>query len=183
MNIVTGKFFINKTRKFLLPCLGDYGDKMKKAIDQMNKLAVGTGDINIIDSIESDNIFILVDLRQAPTTSILQWMRKQPFFVKDYPFDDILTGYQQMIVVKIPDDYVQSKIEFNHGNYSRMYTKKQIDSIFGNTYMDILVKDENTLKNFVDTINHMYESNIQYELWEGEVDFPPKMEEEVFNIS
>ena len=182
MKIETGKFFINRTRKFLLPCLKEHGEMMMKAVNNLEKLAVGIGDEFISDSLNNSCLFILVDIRSKHFQSILKWVRKQPFFVKDYPFDDVMSGYQHMIVVKIPEEYELAHYEFQKGKYSRMYTREQIDKLFGDVYMDVLVRDKDTLIDFVDTINRIYDADIQYELWEGEVDFPPKMAEEIFNL-
>lgn len=181
MKIETGKFYVNKTRKLLLPCLKDHGEKLMKAVNSLQKLAVGIGDHYIEDSLDQNNLFLLVDTRHQDFSKILIWLKKQPFFVKDYPFDDILSGYQHIIILKIPDDYQVAKTEFVKGKYSRMYTKNQVDHLFGNVYIDVFARDQKSIQSFVDTVNKVYDANIQYEKWEGEVDFPPIRKEEVFS--
>jgi hypothetical protein len=181
MKIESGKFYINKTRKLLLPCLKDHGEKMMRAINALQKLAVGIEDNYFEKSLDKNNLFLLVDINGKDFRSILSWLRRQSFFVADYPFDDILTGYQHMIVVKIPEEYEIAKTQFVKGRYSRMYTKHQIDHLFGETIIDVFARSQQNIIDFVDVINKTYDSNIKYQEWKGEVDFPPKIEEETFN--
>jgi hypothetical protein len=182
MKIEIGKFYMNKTREYLLPCLCDHGKTLMKAINGLKKLAVGTGDQFITGSVHKNHIFLLVDIDCKNFTQILKWIKTQSFYVNDYPFDDILSGYQHMIVLQIPENYEDAKPEFVEGKYSKMYTQEQINHVFNNRYMDVLVRDKEKLISFISTVNKMYDVRIDYRTWQGEVEFPPVKEEEIFNF-
>ena len=71
MNKVTDRAepYPNKTRKYLLPCLRDYGDTFIKYINNVFKVAVGIGDM-IVDRFGTAkferHVFILIDSSKTP---------------------------------------------------------------------------------------------------------------------
>jgi len=181
MKIQAGKFYDNRTKKYLLPCISDHGKEFFSMISKVFPLAVGIND-KIINKVLDNHIFILVSTESRYFPNVLKWIREQPFYEVDYPFDDVVTGFQHMIVLKLPNIYSESYRKFKEGKYSKMYTDEQMKKLFANKDISIFTRSENALKQFVDTVNEMYDVSIQYETWEGEVDFPPRNEEEEFDI-
>ncbi len=67
MKIVTGKIYVNKTKKYLLPIVKDYGNELISKLSSVHKLAMGINDDIIPEYFNFKNhIFILVDVSIKP---------------------------------------------------------------------------------------------------------------------
>ena len=188
MRIKVGAFYTNKTRKYLLPAISGHGEEVIKKLDSVFKLGIGVNDAIAPASLNLNNhIFILVDanVRTSIFTSVLDWLREQVFFELDYAYDDIVEGYQHMIVLKLPDNHKETYEYFINDKFSKMYSKDSIEKYFkkNETRFKILVKDTVMLKSFVDKINKDYNTSFRYEEWDGEIEYPLKKQEEIFNYN
>jgi hypothetical protein len=107
MIIEKGNFYVNKTWRFLMPCLRGHGEEFVTKFNLVYKLAVGIHDTLLDDSklSNSDNIYILCDksINQHRFDEFLEYIRNQIYYVVDYcPESEILESTQIMIVLNIP---------------------------------------------------------------------------------
>lgn len=187
MRIQLGTIYYNKTKKYLLPCLKAYGEEFEAKISDLFKLAVGIGDFALIDmglKLE-EHIFILVDtnLSRRNFINTVNWLKLQDYFGFEYAFDDLHLGHLHMIALKIPVDYKKSYVKFANGKYSEMYNMEALHNFFGDrkTEMKVFMKDKNYQMEFVQCVNDLFNTNADPITWSGELEFPPKKEEEYFN--
>lgn len=186
MEIQLGNIYINKTKKYLLPCLKEYGEEFINKIENLFKLGIGIGDFNLIEmGITLDrHIFILVDtnLSRKHFNSTIKWLRSQEYFAFDYSFDDIHNGHLHMIVIKLPEKYHETHSKFTNGKFSEMYSSEDLEKLFSNKEeLKIFKKDEDYKVQFVSQVNEIYWTNVDPVEWTGELDFPINESEEIFN--
>lgn len=185
--------FPNKTFKYLLPCLKEYGNIFRLKISNVFKVAVGLGDI-VVDKYGTvtyeRHVFILIDSSIANKffVSFLEWIRTQPMYENDYVYDDIQKSNLHMVVIKLPEKYYDSFLAFNKGKYSEMFQGKTIEEIFDNhpDAVAVLIKDHNYKVKFLKRLNKFLNNtnpkdHIKPNEWEGEIEFPPTSKEEIFN--
>jgi len=188
MKLQLGSVYTNKTKKYLLPSLIEYGGVFETKFTNLFKLAIGIGDMCLIDMgiIIEQSIFILIDTKfsRGQFKRIMAWMKSQEYYEFDYPFDDIHSGHLHMLVIKIPKRFKETTLEFQKGHYSNMYEFKDLNSFFNGRKdeLDVFNKDPQLLITFIDKINKMFKTNVEYQGWEGEIELPLKTEEEYFNM-
>jgi hypothetical protein len=185
MKIITGKIYVNKTKKYLLPIVKDYGNELVSKLSSIHKLAMGIHDDIIPDHFNFNNhIFILVDVSIKPNNfnKMIQWLRLQSYYAADYSFDDIIEGNQHMIVLKLPDKHKTIYNHFMNSKFSKMYTKDMIKNYFksDDIRFGVLTRSETTVKSFVDKINAKHGRLLDYE-YSDEVEFNIDNNEEIFN--
>lgn len=179
--------FPNKTRKYLLPCLREYGEVFAHKLSSAFKIAVGIGDI-ITDNCgfkHEKHLFILLHSQIAPThfLNFLEWIKEQPMYVDDYVYGNMQKSKYHMVVIQFPEKYYSSFEIFNKGNYSQMYDADTITGFF-EKYPDVqkvFIKDHEYKLVFTKKLNAVFGTTIPAEEWDGELDFPPKEKNEVFN--
>lgn len=186
MRVQLGTIYINRTKKYLVPCLSEYGDEFVSKIVNLFKLAIGIGDFALLDmgmNLEK-HIFILIDTKLSKRNfiSTINWLRLQDYYSLDYPFDDIHTGHLHMIIIKVPEKYHNALENFRKSKYSKMYSHEDLLRLFNNKKQELKVfkKDKAYLVEFVRMVNERYNTFVQPDSWEGELDFPIRKEEENF---
>jgi len=199
IKIQFGKIFMNRTKKYLLPVLKDYGSDFASKINNLFKVAVGIGDI-IVDNCgihHETHLFILVDtlINTSNFISILDDIRRHSSYEDDYVYGVITKSRFHMIVVKIPDNYHSTLSKFKKGRYSQMYNESDLKKLFlfdsktaSEEYKKIqkvLIKDHNYKFEFAKIIQK--EFNIPDFCCadigdESEFDFPILNIEEVFSL-
>jgi len=188
MKIQLGSVYTNKTKTYLLPTLIEYGDVFEDKFTNLFKLAIGIGDLALVDMgiVIEHSIFILIDTKfsRVKFKEIMNWMKCQDYYQFDYPFDDMHSGHLHMLVIKIPERYESTSKEFQKGKYSKMYEFKDLNELFSEKQeqLDVFNKDPQMLIKFVDKINKMFKTNVSYDGWGGEIELPLKDEEEYFNM-
>lgn len=191
MEIIKGKFYQNKTSKYLLPYLIPLYGKVfnQKFNTQIFKLAVGVHDTlldntNILNNKKA--IYILVDKTVIPQEfkKFKDWITYKDFYIIDYQYDED----KHMFVLEIPEKAEHAYQQFKRGNYSKMYTQADIDLYFyDDKYKDIrkvFYRTSDKRKEFVNKVRTRYEVNInETDFIEAEVDFPPSVDQqnEIFN--
>jgi hypothetical protein len=183
-----GNFVESKTRKYLLPCLKEYGEEFTRRVEAVYKVAVGIGDI-IVDKHTNlkceKHIFILLGswVAKPHFVDFIDWIRKQPMYVDDYVYDDIQKTDLHMIILKFPEKYWDSLKSFMRGKYSEMFDKETINKLFNNhpEVRKVLVKDKRYRLTFVNRLNRTWETSIDPESYDGELETKPTDEEERFN--
>lgn len=208
MEIKKNTLIKNKTYNYLLPCLKYYGKEDFNKFKSFLILGAGINDMNIY--VKNNNcIFLLYNLSPGlpyaeqkayylSFAEFLDTIRTKSYYVNDYLFN-CSTHNAHMVVIKIPDEHEDSFQEFIAGNYSKMYSKECIYKYFEdftipnnleaetriNNNLDkirkILMKHSSVKEEFVDAVNSRFDTNIKVNEFNGELDYPIKLEEEIFN--
>lgn len=198
-------FKINRTWKYLYPCLLGHGDELKDYLNSLFKIAIGIGDVLYGDA--EDTLFILVNSNASFLSEkgrekyrknfevFLEWLQDQDFYIDDYMYDDKTS---HMVLIKVPEKYSQSYSKFKSSKYSEMYSEKDIKNLFKivelqdkkleqtrneRTFQlrEILTKSKNYLPYFVEEVNERFDTLITKEDFkDAELDFNINFEEEVF---
>jgi len=179
--------FSNKTRKYLLPCLKFYGKEFTERLNDAFKVAVGIGDIIVSNRgyKHEKHIFILLDSNIAPMyfRAFLDYVRKHESFENDYIYGNIQKTTFHMVIVRLPTKYYGAFKTFKMGDYSRMYSKEDIDRYFNvhPVYRRVLIKDNRYKIRLARELNMEFGTTLTAEDLIGELDFAPTIESEVFN--
>lgn len=202
IKIQIGKIFMNRTRKYLLPLIKKYGDEFTFHINQLSKVAVGIGDMVVkkCGFQHEKHLFILVDSRYKPFrfVSTLNWIREHQSYEDDYVFGNIQSSRFHMIVIRIPDSYLESMEHFRDGRYSKMYSSDDVRQLFSTdgktgfdrtlyeTIIKVLVHDHNYMVEFAEQVKLEFQfSDHDYSVHdidpESEFDLPMSKFEEIFN--
>lgn len=191
MKIQIGEITMNRTKKYLVPCLRHYGSTFVEKIHSITKVAIGIGDIITIRSnikLEK-HIFILLDttanIDKKIFHSVMSWIKEQDMYEEDYAFDHLSKGFLHMLVIKLPEDCYEAFETFKRGEYSKMYTPDKLKSLFNENseQYKILVKDHNYKLTFSKALQKEYDIEIAEDEIDDkfEFDFPIKEIEEIFN--
>lgn len=185
-----GGIYENRTFKYLIPCIKSYGEEFVKKIESVYKVAIGIGDIIVMnrDIKHEKHLFILLDSSILPMffQKFIFWIREQPMYEDDYVFGNIQNSPYHMLVIKIPEKYVNSLAEFKKGKYSKMYSKEEIMEMFSNkdsSNVKILLRDKSYKFEFTKKLNKLFGTNLTVDDIEDdhELDVPINLEEEIFN--
>lgn len=184
----TPKPYPNKTKKFLLPCLKEYGTEFTNRINSVFKVASGIGDI-VVDNCGlkfEKHLFILLDYRIANNyfMSFIDWIKDQPMYQDDYVFGDIQTTTHHMIVIKLPERFQTKTLSsFKIGKYSEMYEAKDIETLFSTApdVKKVLIRDHEYRIEFTKRLNKIFHTNIDPDKYDGEASLPPEDDKEIFN--
>ncbi len=199
-----GSIFKNRTLHFITPSLKLYGEEFVIKYKTLACLGTGLGN-KYLDP--DNNIYSLFDVNgkskydvyldkkdaRLQFTYILSWLKQQPYYVNDYPFDSGMTGYQHMIVLKAPS-FVNINA-FLDGNYSSIYPKEQLEQLYPDYIVTpdgkkvvnitklILTKNKKYEPNFITNVKEEFGTKLEpTDINDGtEFDFPPKLVNEVFN--
>lgn len=200
MKIQLGKFYLNKTAKFLWPVIKEYQGIMS-IFNSLFKLAIGIGDIILTEckiSLER-HLVIIVDTNFTIYTDenedrkvrsdygvnfkeSITLLRNHECFLMDYPYDDIDTGRIHVIVIKIPDQYHEAYAKYIEGKFSQMFTKEEKNLLFiDKKPLLVLNKDEKYKIEFVEGLNKEYGTKVDPYTFDGELEKPINEEEELVN--
>ena len=191
MHIEIGKYYVNKTWRFLLPCLRGHGDIFVSKFNPVFKLAVAIHDTLLDDSKKSEgrSIYILCDkLGNKPAfDEFLDWIKYQDCYVADYcPDSEILKSRKHVIIVKIPEIYNDAYDHFLKGNFSLMYLEEDLKLLFSNPQKkkeyDILSRNSEIVEEFVKEVNKEFKTLVTADDFKNaELELPLKKTEEIFN--
>lgn len=211
MQIQSGKLYKNKTWLYLYPCLKFYGQELRQHLNSFLKLGVGISDHNLNITNGFNNIYILFDTEpvlekdsdlvkyKENFNKFLDWLRYQYYYETDYVFEELKYSGKHMVVLKIPSKHDITLIKFIQGQYSEMYTTKDINEYYMyisnpdqqieatknekiKKVRNVLTKNKEYLPEFVKQVNLLYKTEVTEEDFkEAELDFPPSLEEETFN--
>jgi hypothetical protein len=187
MEVSKNQIFQNKTRKYLLPILKEYGDIFTGKFNSIFKVACGIGDIVIENSgINYErHLFILVDTVVAHKffNKFLDWVKTQPYYEDDYVYGNIQKSRLHMIVLKIPEKFYESLETFKKGKYSKMYNYESIEKYFNNhpDIKRVLIRDHNYKLEFIGKLNKEFGTDItDFTIEDYELDLPIDNKEEKF---
>lgn len=189
MKIEIGKYYVNKTWKYLVPCFKAYDEKFIKFYSNVFKLAIGVHD-TLLDYSIIDNkrcVFFMFDtkINNKFFEEFLNYLKYQEYYITDYcPESEIINSRKHMIVLQVPEKYNNAYDMFLQGKYSLMYTQKDIDLLFDITNkineINVLTKKSTAKKIFIDNINKEFNTTIN-DVQNTELDLPLKICEEIFN--
>jgi len=191
MHIEIGKYYVNKTWRFLLPCLRGHGDVFIKKFNPIFKLAVGIHD-TLTDGSSISNgrsIYILCDklTNKVNFDEFLDWVKYQEYYIADYcPDSEILKSRKHMIVLSVPEMFNDAYDHFLQGNYSLMYLEQELKLLFSNNTRkkeyDILSRNPQIINDFVKEVNEEFGTNVKSDSFKNsELELPLKKTEEIFN--
>ncbi len=207
MQIYTGKFYSNRTLKYLYPALIFYGEELLNKLRSLTKLAIGIGDSSI--HIEKQCIYVLLDTitskvdldtYRTKLQEFLEWFRQQPYYVSDYLCNLSEYNNYHMIVIEFPRNHHITFNNFIKGRYSKMYTESEVYEVFGNRTLEdktteliindklqqvrnVLLRDRMTVEKHLAEINKDFNSKLTLEDFKEplEADYPMRLSEEVFS--
>lgn len=185
IKIQLGQVTMNKTARFIKPCLRYYGEEFVKKLSSVFKLAYGIGDMIINDKVEHQ-IFILVDTVKCTRQfiDVIEWLRNQDYYENDYAVDHLIKGRMHMLVIRLPENTVDLNL-FLSGKYSKMYKDEEVIDVLSDDDRAIVIKDNNYRIKFVKKVNEYFQTNLKVEELhqEAELELPPNIDEqEFFNI-
>ena len=190
MQIQLGVIYVNKTFKYLIPCLKLYGNTFVTKLNSIFNLAFGLHDA-FLDGTEYENqklIYILSDKMYQPAKfqQFLNYVKHQNYYVMDYAFDDQEKGRQHMIVIKFPESHFNVYDKFIDGKYSDMYTTNEILHFFTKEgeSKDVINKAPSMKPVLIERIFNSFGTVITEKditVYGMEYDFPPEMQKEIFN--
>lgn len=193
MNIEIGKQYINKTWRFLSPCLKGHGAPFVNRFNRLFKLSVGIHDTLLGGSPLSNgrNIYILIDkkYKEKYFTEFMSFLSYQEYFKGDYcPDTDLIKSRKHMVILEIPEEYNNAYDSFLKSQYSKMYTKEQLEILFSGTLkgtdVGILTKSKSAFESFTKEVSKEFKTIINpLDFYETEYAFPLKKREEIFNYS
>jgi hypothetical protein len=172
---------MNKTERYLLPTLYEYGAELHARLHSMTITKCGIGDSSFGEEF-TNHIFLLVDasIETGIFTKSLEWIKDQTYFELDYAYGDIHKSSLHMIILKLPE-WIDLKL-FTKGEYSKLIpedkrllykddiTKDILNKRFGGIvyYKAVIRKEFGTQLNDTDCKDAK------------EYDIPPQKEVEVF---
>lgn len=202
-----GQTYKNRTLKYIWPALNssNFSNDVNNALNGLHKLAVGIADYNYNQGKDygEDTLYVLFDINGRMKynkyaniaasrkffAQFLDRVKTEKSYVTDYAYDDVMLGHQHMVVFNLNIKDIVSK--FIAGEYSKMYTPEQIDKwitkikmINGTEYLtetyQILAKDPTYTRMFQKKIAEEFNTSVMVEQ-PMEYDFPPFLNEEIFN--
>lgn len=203
--ILFDKVKVNRTYKYLLPCLYDANTEYAKRLKSLYKYQVGLFDYaNVLNNgniTYKKCVAIVFDTNKylsnvSPTKkkiiknsfyikNTINFFRKCDNYVKDYPFHDPRNNDLHILVLKIPEKYYLSYSKFIQSEYSRMYDNSQMELFtMDNRTIKILKKDESIYKEVANSFRKEF-GNINVNINNlKEFDFPLtfKLSEEIVNF-
>lgn len=191
MEIEIGKMYVNKTWRFLVPCLRDYGNSFVDKFNPLFKLAVGIHD-SLFDNTDIEkgrNIFIMLNKNYQLNSFNLfkEWVKQQDYYVTDYcPDSNLQKSSKHIIVIKFPERYADAYDNFLQGRYSKMFSLEDSKNLFdkNETELKIVTKNSTLTSDFIKKVNEEFSVNLVISDFIGEspeLELPPIREEEIFN--
>lgn len=196
MHIEFGKYYTNKTWRFLLPSLRGHGDIFIRKFNPVFKLAVGIHDMIVEGSkiANGRSIFLLCDKLVNPRefNEFLDWVKNQDYYIADYcPDSEVLNSRKHMIVLRIPKLFDDAYDHFLQGNYSLMYLDEEIKIMFSNNNSrkkeyDILTRNPQIVEEFTNSVNEEFVTSgktkpTPLDFKNAELELPLKKSEEIFS--
>ena len=195
MQIEIGKYYVNKTWRFLLPCLRGHGDSFVSRFQPLFKLAVGIHDtlLDGSDISKGRNIYIMIDKLYKPdlVNAFMNWVKYQEYYKGDYcPDSDFVKSRKIVIIIEVPKMFNNAYDMFLKGRYSKMYSPEHSKILFSHPdrkkELDILNLSPKSKEDFIGIIRDEFDTNISITDFDEplkELELPLKTCEEIFNCN
>lgn len=187
MQIEIGRYYVNKTWKYLLPIIKSFGNTFLVKYSSIWKLGTGIYDHSFNGKYIDDKLlFILFDKKVKPKifNNILEYFKYQDYYHSDYAYDDIEEGRMHMVVFKVPEQYYDAYDFFMKGQYSQMYSEDEISFLFKATEkgLDVMHRTEEAYNRMIVNTKKSFNVDItKNDLIGAELDFPIENNKEIFN--
>jgi len=205
MDIKIGKQYINKTWRFLVPCLKTHGTTFVNKFNPLFKLAVGIHDTYLDGSALSNgrNIYVLIDKkhRQKDYEKFMEYIKYQNYFKGEYcPDSKIITSRKNIVIIEIPKQFNNAYDKFLQGKYSKMYNDEELKFLYESILTKKNLTEEqkrkkrdyeilsktgtNGKEDFLKSVSKEFGVTINPEVFsdpELEWELPLKKKEEIFN--
>lgn len=182
--------YVNKTWRFLSPCFKYYGADFVKHCSNVKKLALGVHDmaLNDVNIADGRNLYLLLDKigTRGTTQKFIDFLKDTDYFKYSYcPDSKLIQSRKIMVILELPENCQNAYEKFLLSEYSKMYSKEELDFLFAkNKGLDyqILTNDIKALKPFTLKLNKKFNTSISEEyLINTEYAFPLQETEEIFN--
>lgn len=190
MKLEINELYINKTWRFLVPCLKGHGEGFTERFNFLFKLAVGVDDTLFGDRelLEGKRpVFIMIDKKfnELRVDYFMKWIRYQDYYITEYcPDSEISLSRRHMVVISVPTIYNDAYDHFLKGEYSLMYEKKDIELLFvaetRQKDKQILLRSGLVLKDHLDDIKKEFGAVPNGSVEIREYELPLKRVEEIF---
>lgn len=201
MKVEIGRQYINKTWRFLVPCLRGHGSEFIKRFNAVFKLAAGIHDSLLDGSVLSNgrNIYVLIDIKYQPrmVDEFINYLEYQEYFKGSYCPDSDINSRKLMVIIEIPKQFENAYDMFLRGSYSKMYTSEELNILYSTVIdndnlndhqltlkkdYDILLKSSLVIDEFVKKLNIEFNTVVSPEDFiDSEVELPLKKVQEIFN--
>jgi len=190
MKIKIGEANVNKTWKYLSPCLQGHGGILFSYLNQIFKLGLGIHDtlLDGADVTKERVIYILVDtgVNNKVFVTLYNFIKTEDYFVHGYcPDSEISNSRKFMIVLKVPEAYYDAYDHFLKGEYSKMYTQEQLDLLFTDStihHKNVLLKQN--AQGMLDKIKNRFNEDLTLnDIEDHEHELPLEAEEEIFHYN
>ncbi len=179
-------FVKNRTWLYLVPFIRFFDDKFISYFNSICKIQFGIYDQNmrIKKTLEKNCLYILVNksINKESFLTFIEEIRKNKYYVTDYPYKNDFFGEKQMIVIEIPGRINDKFMFFIDGLYSKMWNEKEKTLLFknDNKVFSILNRNSTSKSDYMKTLKKEFNVN-EVNLPIKEYDVQPKYSEEVFN--
>lgn len=183
--LVVGQQYMNRTSIYLEPLLVSYGRKFSELYANLPILGIGIGDhrTDYLDGQYDNHLFILVDsnINTSQTSNLISHINATVKLSLIYKYNIKLTTAATMLVIELPNIYVNAVNSFKAGRYREIVSIEDGKNLYDEQHLAYknIVKEDQLGKTMINMINE--ELNVKINKYDGEYDFPPKLEEEIFN--
>lgn len=172
--------------RYLSPILNTYPKLFQSTLNK-NRFNLAVCDVDYYKATKKQFRNLLF-LQTLYNTELISVCRNIKYFVDEYPLD---LSDKYIIVLDIPEEFDSSYESFLKGDYSKMYTREQLERIkirqivdgkINGTYL-VLTANQMAYDEYCQVINIVYGTN-HYPMKEDikEFDIPPRINQEVFNF-
>ncbi len=190
MILIDKKTYVNKTWKFLIPCLASHGQEFMDLFNRAFTLAAGIHDTHLKGSPITQRRVVYCLFNSNYNRDIMQklihYSIKSRILAYEYDTDfPLKNSNRRMLVFKIPEVHYKAYDHFLKGEYSQMYTPEFVDANWGATARSKIVlknQEEEGLPMLVEEIKEVLDGNQSPKDMKGsELALPLIKEEEIFN--
>lgn len=122
----------NKTRLYLSPCMAAYGKEFINKLRQFSSPACGLDDASRA-SLGEPVIYTLLNIERSRIKQFIPeilYFRKHTSYMEDYLFGETLYSKLHMLILKMPEQYIETYYAYLKGAYSKMYNNKELVKLF-----------------------------------------------------
>jgi hypothetical protein len=205
MDIKIGKQYVNKTWRFLVPCLRGHGTTFVNKFNPLFKLAVGIHDTYLDGSTISNgrNIYILIDKKYKPNEyeKFMDYIKYQDYFKGEYcPDSEVVSSRKHIVIIEVPKQFNNAYDNFLQGKYSKMYSDDELKILYASILAKKSLTDDQKAKmrdyeilsktgtdglnTFLKSVNEEFDVIVNpsdFTTPETEWELPLKKKEEIFN--
>lgn len=172
--------------RYLSPILNTYPKVFRSTLDK-TKFNLCVCDVDYYKATKKEfqrYLFLQFNYNE----NLIKVCRDIRYYVDEYPFN---LEDKYIVVLSIPEEFYSSYDNFCTGNYSKMYSRKQLDAIGIrqilqgelNTTRLVLTGDKLAYDEYCEVIRMVYKTNHFPSIEDvKEFDIPPRINQEVFNF-